>query len=280
MTKTISCWLEYARSELQHFCESPNSDAIILLKNFLGVERTWIVSNPELPLTEIQLAQLDSQLKLALKGYPIPYIVGNWDFFGLRFLVTPKVLIPRPETELLVEQALAWLSTHPDATTMLEVGTGSGCISIATAKLCRRLKVFATDISIQALQIACLNLLSHGVFHRIQLVRADMASCFETKFDLICSNPPYIPTKKLQALPVSNWEPMVALDGGEAGVEKIEVLLTQSAKLLKSPGLLLCEIEETTHEKVKQLAYTAFPNAQVRIMPDLSGTPRLLIVNT
>ncbi len=276
MTTTINDWLFYARNKLNSISDSPSSDAVVLLKNLLRVNRTWIALHPQTSLSNQQINRLERELGLVCQGYPLPYITACWEFFGLQFLITPAVLIPRPETELLVEQAIQWLKEHPQATHILDIGTGSGCIPISIAKYCPDRTYYAADVSQSALQIAQINILSHQMQTQIQLIQSDVFDAFRFKFDLICSNPPYIPTQKLNNLKVSRWEPRLALDGGTDGLCMIRKLISQLHCFLKTPGVFLCEIEETLSPQVLRLAHEFFQPDQVEILEDLSQSPRLL----
>ncbi len=215
-------------------------------------------------------------------GEPLPYILGHWEFYGLDFLVTPAVLIPRPETELLVEHALDWLRHHPACHRVADIGTGSGCIAIALATTIPDLQVFATDLSPQALEVARQNVAHHGVSERITFVQADLLELpdeFHSRlFDLIAANLPYIPRPTLGDLPVSRFEPILALDGGDDGLDLIRRLVHKAGDHLSPHGCLLLEIEASQGEKAIALAQDAFPQARVTVIPDLAGHDRLVLV--
>jgi release factor glutamine methyltransferase len=242
----------------------------------LGKPHAWVLAHPEQELTADQARQLEATLERVAGGEPLPYILGHWGFFGLDFSITPDVLIPRPETELLVEEALAWLQAHPGRRKALDAGTGSGCIAIAVAKLMPDVTVIACDVSEQALRVARRNAVQHGVASRVSFIRSDLLSAMRGQVDLICANLPYIPTSKLQELEVARHEPPLALDGGWDGVELIERLVSQVGMLLASGGLLLLEIEATAGGDVIPLVASAFPQAKVELLPDLAGLDRLI----
>jgi release factor glutamine methyltransferase len=192
--------------------------------------------------------------------------------------INSSVIIPRPETEIMVETALAWLKEHPSVHWAADVGTGSGCISLALAKSINNLFFFSTDISWNALSVAKQNIYKYHLGNSIFLVQTYLLDAFNIRFDLICANLPYIPTKELISLKVAQHEPHLALNGGEDGLDFIRGLILKAPFLLQNNGLLLIEIESDQGEIVKKLAQQIFPHAQVRMLNDLSGLPRLLSV--
>ena len=208
------------------------------------------------------------------------------EFYGLDFEVSPDVLIPRPETEHLVEQTLQWLRTHPDRRIGVDVGTGSGCIAVALTVNAPDLRMIACDISLAALRIAQSNLKRHGVDDRVHTVQMDLLNAFQKlpfdspPFDFICVNPPYIPTDTLKTLDVSKSEPEFALDGGASGIETIHQLLFAAQDRLAAGGCLLMEIESNQGDIVHALAQSAFPTAEIDVIPDLAGHDRLLVVES
>ncbi len=265
------------KQQLAPHSDTPALDAQTLATHILGKSRAWLLAHPEYilsPKEEIRLAEAAARLQA---GVPLPYVVGSWEFYGLRFTLTPDVLIPRPETELLVEQALAWLRHHPERRLAVDVGTGSGCIAITLAAHCADLQMLATDLSRAALAVARANASLHNVAQRIHFIQADLLSLLHgVRFDLICANPPYIPSATLQRLPIYGREPGLALDGGEDGLRIIRPLLAQARRLLRPGGLLLMEIEASLGAAARQLARRLYPQAKVDVLPDLAGHDRLL----
>lgn len=262
----------------------------MLLANILQKPRAWILAHPEYELDDHQTSQLKSALVRLYAGEPLPYIIGHWEFFGLDFLVTPAVLIPRPETEMLVERALEWLRCFPERRRAVDVGTGSGCIAISLAKQIPDLHVVALDRSFSALQIAAQNAHRQAVYERVTFVQADMLGSLvpfrfqagiprgDYRFDLIVANLPYIPSDTLSQLAIFGKEPQIALDGGIDGLEGIRRLLPQVAQRLAPGGLLLLEIEATQGRAANLLAQKLFPAAQISLHQDLSGKDRLICV--
>lgn len=222
--------------------------------------------------------QLERLVQERTRGIPLPYILGHWEFFGLDFLVTPDTLIPRPETETLVEYALDWLREQPRRRSAADVGTGTGCIAISLATQIPDLRFVCTDISFPALSVAGQNAQKHGVENRIDFVQADLLSCARTTFDLICANLPYIPSQKLRELEIYGREPSLALDGGPDGLDLIGRMLQESRQRLSGSGLLLLEIEAEQGAAVLSLAQNTFQDGRVHLQSDLAGRDRLVLV--
>lgn len=252
----------------------------LLLAHVLRRSRTWILAHPETVLTVDQQATFNALLARLQAGEPLPYILGHWEFYGLDFLVMPDVLIPRPETEILVEIALQSASTHHPSK-ILDVATGSGCIATTLAVHLPEAHIIATDISASALAMARTNAQKHNVADRIQFVQADLISPFNLQpstFDLLLANLPYIPTPTLLNLDVYGKEPTLALDGGPDGLNLLCRLLADIPTILAPGGLALLEIEATQGHAVVKIARRHFPNAQICILPDLAGQDRLLVI--
>ena len=262
--------------------DTPALDASVLLGHILSQPRTRVLAHPELTLSLKQRKHLDESLLRLERGEPLPYVLGQWEFFGMRFDVTPDVLIPRPETELLVERAISWLQESPLRRAVADVGTGSGVIAVSIAMHVPDAKVTATDISREALKIAEMNAKKHDVAHRIEFVQTDLLPpvpdffTAERYLDLICANLPYIPTKTLHSLPVFGREPTLALDGGEDGLELIRRLLKIGPEWLVPNGMMLLEIESTRGVQALNLACDLFSEATIHLRQDLAVQDRLL----
>jgi len=265
---------------LKAHSETPALDAQTLLAHILQRPRAWILAHPEAMPEAAQVAALTTAARRLEAGEPLPYVLGEWEFFGLTFEVTPAVLIPRPETELLVERALIWLDAQPRGALVADVGTGSGCIGIALAVHRSRLRVLATDISLAALRVAQRNAARHGVSDRVHLICADVLTPYATAFDVIVANLPYIPTEHLPSLPVYPHEPPLALDGGHDGLRLIRHLLAQARHCLTPGGLLLVEIEASQGASALALARSTFEEARICLHQDLAGHDRLLEITT
>ncbi|MBN2045543.1 MAG: peptide chain release factor N(5)-glutamine methyltransferase [Anaerolineales bacterium] len=270
--------LAQVRDQLQTITDTPGLDAQVLIAHIYQKDKSWVLAHPEYNLSADQSAQLNHSLDELLKGTPLPYILGYWEFFGHRFRVTPDVLIPRPETELLVETAYHWLKSHPERRWAAETGVGSGCISISLAIAVPDLRISATDISPMALDLAGENAQQYGVEQQISLLEDDLLAHQAGRFDLIIANLPYIPTASLHNLPVYQREPTLALDGGEDGLDLINRLLAQSVDKIEAGGLILLEIESGQGNSAPALAKRYYPQGCVQVKSDLSGLPRLLAV--
>lgn len=273
-------------ARLASFSDTPALDASVLLARIMERSRSWILAHPELTLTDEQQKQLDTSLSRLQNGEPFPYVLGRWEFFGLEFEVTPDVLIPRPETELLVEKAIAWLQKNPTKRNVADVGTGSGAIAVSIAVNVPNVNIIATDISAKALQVAKRNAEKHGASGRIEFVECDILphplplSLRERGVDLLCSNMPYIPTNTLKHLPIYQREPTLALDGGDDGLDIFRKLLNIVTDWLAPNALMLLEIESTLGEQTMQLARQHFSTAQIKLHHDLIGRDRLLEIQT
>lgn len=255
-------------------------DLQVLMAHMLGKEKTWAMAHSEQVLSAEEQEKWQAVLGTFQMGIPLPYVLGEWEFYGLQLKVTPAVLIPRPETELLVETGLNWLSVNPDKRRALDVGTGSGCIAIALASHFLDLEMLATDISSEAIDVAKFNVQIHGLKSRIRLMQTNLLDGIQQSFDLICSNLPYIPDERLPNLEVSKWEPRIALGGGPDGLQFIKPFLQQASARLLSHGLVLAEIDAALENQTKELAEAIWPNAKIEIHKDLAGLPRLLVVET
>jgi release factor glutamine methyltransferase len=239
----------------------------------LGKTREWVIAHPDAPeITPEQTEQFNALVTRAEAGVPLPYLLGHWEFFGLNFKVSSAVLIPRPETELLVERALLRKPKH-----IADVGTGSGIIGITLAVKLPEALVTASDVSAEALAVAQANARELGVANRITFVKSDLLESYPPeRFDLICANLPYIPSGELAGLAVAEHEPRLALDGGMDGLELIRRLLGQAAGALAPSGGMLLEIEYRQGAEAARLAQAAFPEGKVQIHKDLAGLDRVV----
>jgi len=274
----LSRVLAETRQHLAAVSESADLDAQVLLAHVLAKPRSWILAHPDALLDEYQLERYETLTRRLESGEPLPHIIGHWEFYGLDFTLSPAVLIPRPETEMLVEHALHWLVEHPARRSILDVGTGSGCIAVSLALNCPDARILASDISLEALQVARQNVLRHAVSDRVQLLQCDLLPPTSLPFDLLCANLPYIPAANMPQLSVAAHEPLLALDGGVEGVIWISRFLERAPFALASGGFILLEIEASQGSLVTGLAQTAFPQARVQLLPDLAGRDRLVTI--
>lgn len=243
----------------------------------LNVSRSTLLTHPEHGLTTRQMDEYRALVADRALGHPLPYLTGTIEFYGLDIEVTPEVLIPRPETELLVELALARRPAR-----VIDVGTGSGCIAVALAAHLPDVAVYAIDISPSALAVAQRNAEQHEVADQIQFIVGDLLDRRPGPVDLIVSNPPYISADEWASLPsaIRHHEPRLALDGGPDGLQVIRRLLSQSEGLLESDGTLLVEIGANQGDDARDVAHTVFPDDStvIEVHPDLAGRDRVLEV--
>ncbi len=257
----------------------PSSTLRALIAHVLRVPPHFALAHPDYALKPNQEIVLNQLLNRLMGGTPLPYLTGTQSFYGLDFSVNPHVLIPRPETEMLVSAALNFLNNRGTQLIAADVGTGSGCIAICLAKLQPDLMVFAGDISFDAIQVARQNASTHQVGSSITFWVGDLLSAINQRFDCICANLPYIPTKRLKNLEVSKHEPLAALDGGEEGILLIEKLLEQCEGRLKPGGSLFLEIDHTHDEVFFRSAERLIPFSSITIEKDYAGLNRLAIVS-
>ena len=275
----IHDWLVRAKEKLLLSPLEPVSSIWVLLSHVQNKTKSWLTANPDAYINSSQIRQLDDFLNQLISGVPLAYLIGHWSFFGFDFIVNPSVLIPRPETELLVEKALAWLYTNPSLRSMAEVGIGSGCISISLSTQIPNLQICATDVSLAALHVAQQNINQYSL-DKIFLVQSNLLDCIQKKFDLICANLPYIPFSTLETLTVSQHEPIRALDGGEDGLFFIKKFISTAPNYLAEKSLLLMEIESSQKEAVLDIANKYFHDSSIQVIEDLAKLPRLLMVQT
>ncbi len=278
MEITIQEILVQLNQKFQPLSPTARLDAQVLVAHHLEKSRSWILAHPEAPLSQEQPEKIIQSVHYLENGAPLPYVIGHWEFYGLDFIIKPGVLIPRPETELLVERAITWLQLHPHKRRIVDVGTGSGCIGIAIARHIPDVQLMMTDISTPALDIARVNAEKHAIMDRVEFRQADLLKFTPrvSPFDLICANLPYIPSATLDKLPVANNEPRLALDGGSRGLTQIRRLVRQATELLTPGGLILLEIDPAQRRQVVQLGQKLFPSAMLRFYQDLSGSNRCL----
>jgi len=244
----------------------------LLLRHVLGISRPQLYLDLDCKLSLEQEEAFRQLVKRRLSGEPAAYITGHREFYGLDFYVDPRVLIPRPESELLVEKTLSLAQEHP-LSTIAEVGTGSGAIAISLALNLPEAKIYATDISAPALEVARRNCQKHGVIDRVYLLHGDMLESVPEPVDLIIANLPYVRESELAGM---RFEPRLALDGGRDGIVKIRQLCRQLGGKLRPGGFLLLEMGQGQGEAVTTLLNTLFPSGEIEVMPDLSGIERVV----
>ncbi|MFZ0820884.1 MAG: peptide chain release factor N(5)-glutamine methyltransferase [Candidatus Acidiferrales bacterium] len=256
--------------------------AELLLMHAAGCDRTFLYAHPEHLLSAEQRAQFLALIERCAAGVPTQYLTGKQEFWGLEFQVTPDVLIPRPETEHVVEAALERLggARRNKPLRVADVGTGSGCIAVALAKELPSATIHATDVSGAALEIARRNAARHGVEDRVSFVECNLLEgvAEPAQFDLIVSNPPYIGTRESESLPreVRDHEPHDALFAGEDGMALYPPLIAQAAARLAPGGLLILELGINQFEAVGDLLDAARGWTRVSAKQDLAGIVRVI----
>ena len=289
--------------------ENPELEAVLLLSKVLRINTTYIYAHPKNWVRSDKIKEFELLLERRIKREPIAYILGEKAFYSRSFIVTTDVLIPRPETEILVEESLKLIKNilYP---TILDVGTGSGCIAVTIACEAGNAQNFATDISFEALMVARANSERHKVAKRISLICADFLSCFkENSFDIIISNPPYIPESELYRLEsdVRDFEPKVSLIGGgsilrqgsgqalrlhpstvrselvedsqpttgEEGLNCIRKIVHEAGRVLKNDGWCIIEVGANQSEKVSEI-FKGVGFKEVSTVKDLAGIERVV----
>lgn len=280
---TVGRLLQWTTEYLKgHRSASPRLDAEILLAKALGCRRIELYTAFDTVAEEEPRAAFRELVRRRAEGTPVAYLTGHREFYSLDFAVTPDVLIPRPETELLVVALLDLARDRPSAppVTIADVGTGSGNIAVCAAKHLPGCRVTAIDVSPAALEVARTNAAEHGVAEQIELLRSDLFAAVDAgrRFDFIVSNPPYVSTAEMETLmpDVRNHEPHSALVAGQRGTEVIEALIPQAAERLLEGGHLLMEISPAIHDATRLLL-----EAHDRLEPgatitDLARLPRVV----
>ena len=275
------------RLSASHVPDAP-LEAEVLLRHIIDVSRAELYASPDRPLGDAEVAELQRLTALRTKGEPLAYILGHREFYGIDLAVTRHVLVPRQETELLVEQVLEWharrasngAAREPATVKIVDIGTGCGAIAMAIASSLPDAAIYATDISGDALKVADANRRRLGVEGRVQLVRTDLLQGIRGTLDVIVSNPPYIPTGQLSSLAREvRAEPRVALDGGPDGLAVIRRMLAQAARSVNRGGLVLTEIAPDQLERVMAEAARLFPHARIRSAMDLLKMPRVVAID-
>lgn len=267
--------------ELSHISDTPKLDIEILLSKALGdVDRLYIHLNLHKELTKEQLDIFNKMIQDRLKGRPIAYIVNNREFMGLDFYVEEGVLIPRPDTEPLVEEVIE-LVKGKENLKIVDIGTGSGAITVSLAKYIKDCQVYSLDISDKALSIGLKNAISNEVEDKINFIKSNIFSGIEDKgleLDVIVSNPPYIRRADIETLhtQVKDYEPYIALEGGEDGLNFYRDITRESVKYLKDKGILAFEVGHDQAEDVSEiLKHNGYTNIYTK--KDLQGIDRVVI---
>jgi release factor glutamine methyltransferase len=259
--------------------ESPRLDAEVLLAHALGCKRIELYTRHTEPAPEEGRQKFRELVKRRVEGCPVAYLVGRKEFFSLEFEVSPAVLIPRPDTECVVDECLR-LAKEMAAPRVLDVGTGSGNLAVAVAKHHKGARVTAVDLSPEALAVAGANAARHGLGERIRFLEGDLFAPLAAgeRFDFILSNPPYIPQGEIAGLPagVRDYEPHLALAGGEDGYAVFDQLVRQAPTYLQAGGYLIVEIGAPQEEQARRRIQEQGGYELARTILDGSGHPRVL----
>ncbi|MBI4336729.1 MAG: peptide chain release factor N(5)-glutamine methyltransferase [Chloroflexi bacterium] len=285
-SSTLGEALAWARQRLAEAgIEEAGLEGEVLLRHALGLDRAELYANLGRAITAAQWARLRRLVRRRSSREPLAYILGRWEFYGLEFRVTPAVLVPRPETELLAEEALRWASRRFSPATPLaiaDVGTGSACIAVALAAGLPQAAIYATDTSPQALRVAWGNVQRHGLTGRVRCLMGDLLMPVPRPVDLIVANLPYVPEGEVPQLQpeIAQHEPCAALSGGPDGMVLLRRLLAQAPAWLRPRGALMLEMDPRQHRALEEHARGCFPGATVHMVRDLAALPRVLVVET
>jgi release factor glutamine methyltransferase len=301
-TTTIAQALAWATHDLRAASETPRLDAELLLAHVLGWDRARVLAEARLALTEAQSATFCDLIARRAALEPVAYLIGHKEFFGIDLIVDRRALMPRPETELLVELALGFarrktkdergrtneerrinlgrpaLVVGRSPFVIADIGTGSGAIAVALALHLPMAQVVAIDISPDALALARQNVERHGLGGRVRLLQGDLLDALDEPVDLIVSNPPYTILAEIDE-GVRRHEPHLALDGGPDGLDVYRRLLRQAPASLHPGGVVLLEIGATQADAVTELGGRAFPGATITVHRDLAGLDRVVMID-
>lgn len=266
-------------------CETPRLDAEVLLCECAGVERAFLLAHGADTVPADAWPRFQAWIARREKREPLAYITGHREFYGMDFAVTPAVLVPRPETEHVVDEVLALArARHRGGQPILiaDVGTGSGAIAIALAAHLPHAQVCALDASREALEVAWRNAERHGVLARMCLVQSDLLEHLPWAVDILVANLPYVADDKWPALApeIRFHEPVQALRGGRNGLDLIRRLLAQAPARIRPGGAVVLEIGAGQAPEVRRAAQAVFPNAHIRVVQDYAGLDRVVVVQT
>ena len=255
-------------------------EAQVLLRNSLGIDRATFHASPERELSDKDAEAFECAVERRVGGEPLPYITGHREFYGLDFVVTPDVLVPRQETEFLVEAVLGYARSRDDhALSIADIGTGSGAIAVALACQLPKAKVYATDVSREALRVAGENVRRHRLEGRVHLRHGDLFAALDGPFDVVVSNPPYLSDDEAAHLPPDvQREPRLALVAGPDGMDVLHRLIVGAREYVKPGGLLVVEIDPRRLEEVEGLVGKTFAGGEIAVVKDHAGLQRVVTV--
>ena len=257
-------------------------EAEVLVMSVMRMTRQNIFAQQETEVGSRLEQDLAVLLEQRLQRTPLAYILGYREFYGINVMVTPSVMVPRPETENMVEHTLfmALMGMETRELVIADVGTGSGAIAVNLAIHLPSAKIYAVDISEPALDVAAYNIRGHSVADRIRLGHGDLLDPVPEPVDVIVANLPYIPTGRIPTLqPEVRQEPVIALDGGPDGLDLVRRLLAQAPEKLKTPGIILMELDPEQFPAAEESARQHFPDADISAEQDLTHRDRILVVS-
>ena len=258
--------------------DAPQLEARLLLEAALDRSRVWLYQNPHVQIDDVRMTHLRSMVDRRTSGAPLPYVVGWREFYGRLFKVDSRVLVPRPETEILLESAIAFVRRAPSPR-ILDVGTGSGVLAISLALEVADARVVAVDLSEDAIAVAEYNCRRHGVESRVRLIQADVLAGLDETFDLVVANLPYVPTGEIPRLQAEiQHEPRLALDGGRDGLEVYRRFFAEVVNVLAPGGAIFVEIGHGQGEAGSALARRYFGAHDVQVELDLAGRERVIAI--
>lgn len=281
---TVGRALNSARERLNEVdCPTASLDAQVILAYVLGVDRSWLFAHHEYKLNATQADQYTDLIARRMQHEPVAYLIGRKEFYGLEFYVDQRVLIPRPETELLVDAVLdfAGLISQDERVKIADVGTGSGAIALSVANHCDNVDIYAIDLSVDALEVAERNIARLDARGQVTLAQGDLLTPLPEQVHVIVANLPYISNELYSTLDadVRDFEPQLALEAGPEGLDAIQRLLCQAHRYLRPNGAIFLEIGYEQGMAVRTLAQSIFPNAQrLGVRQDYHGRDRLVTI--
>lgn len=282
-TMTIKEAVNAASSKLKNHAGTPALDAYVIMGSVTGKERWYLISHEDETLPEETLKEYFLLIDKRLGGMPVQYITGCQEFMSLNFFVNKSVLVPRPDTEILVEEAIKHISALPEGRKIkvLDIGTGSGCIAISIAKYTKEVEVTAVDISMDALAAAERNAVFLGVKDKVEFICSDLFEKVDKSFDVIVSNPPYIPSALIGGLQteVRVYEPHQALDGGEDGLDYYRRLVQEGFAHLNPGGVMMFEIGYDQAVDIRQIINEFEGYNNFAVIRDLAGLDRVVTIS-
>ena len=271
-----------ARKLRERGFDNPHLEAELLLRQATRMGKAELYAELEREMEEVQMLMFQSFLERRLNFEPIAYILGWREFYGIKFYVDQRAFIPRPETEILVDEAIKVARERfGGACSIADVGTGCGPIAISLALNLPQAEIYAIDISVPALEAALINCKRYGLEGRIKLLCGNLLDPLPCKVDMIIANLPYIRSSEIERLnpEIRDFEPREALDGGEDGLRLLRELISQAPGKLRERGVLIAEMDPEQRSALVEWAKLLFPAASVKVGRDLSGLPRMLVVD-